>query len=338
MRIRASGARTFLQCFLRPHVHFSELCAGKENSQLLMETETPMQRTTGARDQPAPTARRRSLPAGRSSLPPLPLNHEYQQTIALMERRIGQARRGGDVRILEAGCGARWTLRLEGIPYKLTAVDIDKEALEIRKTGVRDVDEIRVGDLRNGDLFAPESFDVIYNSYVLEHVKGAEQVLDNFVRWLAPGGLLILKIPDRDSVYGLLARSTPFWVHVLYKRYVEGLPNAGQPGYGPYPTHYDTVVSRRGIHRYCSTHGCRVEYEAGFGGYLPKRPVVRAFALTVVKTIAALSFGRVDWRHNNLTFVIEKLPGESVLRSHQEADGETLDTTPPHQRLRHAKI
>jgi 2-polyprenyl-3-methyl-5-hydroxy-6-metoxy-1,4-benzoquinol methylase len=87
------------------------------------------------------------------------------------------------------------------------AVDIDVHALERRKTKVRDVDEVRVGDLRTPTLFAPASFDVIYNSFVLEHIDGAEQVLDHFLSWLVPGGLLILRVPDRDSVYGFLSHA-----------------------------------------------------------------------------------------------------------------------------------
>jgi SAM-dependent methyltransferase len=270
----------------------------------MMQSDNPTQRSVDGPRRPPAAQRPFSTP--RSSLPPLPLSHEYRDTIALIERRIARKRGADDLRILEAGCGARWTLRLEGIPYKLTAVDIDKKALEERKTRVRDVDEILVGDLRTGSLFAPASFDVIYNSFVLEHIAGAETVLDNFMRWLAPGGLLILKIPDRDTVYGMLARTTPFWVHVLYKKYFERVPTAGQPGYGPYPTQYDDIVSRPGIHRYCNAHGCTVAYEVGNASYLPKRPLPRALTQGIVKSIAALSFGRLDWRHNNLTFVIEK--------------------------------
>ena len=242
----------------------------------------------------------------RAALPPLTLSSDYRYSIPHLEQRIRQKVQGTPLRILEAGCGAKWPLRLEGTPYKLTAVDIDTHALEVRKTRVRDVDEVMVGDLRTSNLFPSCSFDVIYNSFVLEHIEGAERVLDNFLAWLAPGGLLILRIPDRDSVYGLLTRCTPFWAHVLYKKYVEGVKDAGQPGHGPYPTSHDEVVSRRGIHRYCSDHGCVVQYEAGFSGYLPKAPLVRALARVTVQSIATLSFGRFDWRYNNLTFVIEK--------------------------------
>lgn len=236
----------------------------------------------------------------------LVLNAHYLDSVPHIEAWIKRKCNGSDVRILEAGCGALWPLRLEGVPYKLTAVDIDAKALERRKQNARDIDEIRVGDLLTPDLFPPASFDVIYNSFVLEHIDGAERVLDHFLTWLVPGGLMILRFPDRDTVYGFLTRSSPFWLHVLYKRYVQGMPRAGEPGHGPYRTYHDEVVSRRGIHRYCSEHGCRVHYEAGFTGYLPRQPLLGALAKVLVQSISVLSFGRLEWRYNNLTLIIER--------------------------------
>jgi SAM-dependent methyltransferase len=240
------------------------------------------------------------------TLPPLPLSSNRRQTYAQMEQCIRRKAGVQPLRILEAGCGQKWPLNLDGVAFKLTAVDIDEDALNMRKSRVRDVDDIFVGDLRNRELFGPASFDVIYNSFVLEHIENAQDVLDSFMHWLAPGGLLVLRIPDGDSVYGFLTRSSPHSVHVLYKKYVQGYPMAGKPGHGPYPTYYHPVVSRTGIHRYCREHGCRVVYEQGFSGYLPKSAMLGALSRTAARTISALSFGKLDWRYNNLTLVIEK--------------------------------
>lgn len=244
-------------------------------------------------------------PADGGTLPPLKISSDHRFSIPELERLIAEQPRR-PTRILEAGCGRKWPLKLEGVSYHLTAVDVDRDALEARKTVVRDIDEVFVGDLRTPDLFAPASFDVIYNSFVLEHVDGAEQVLDNFLNWLVPGGVMILRIPDRDSVYGFLTRWTPYGLHVLYKRYVQGLKTAGQPGHGPYPTVYDPIVSRRSLHRYCREHGCRVRHESGFSGYLPRKLWMRVPAVALVRLVSALSLGRLDWRYNNLTIVIEK--------------------------------
>jgi SAM-dependent methyltransferase len=244
----------------------------------------------------------------RCQMKPLKISYNREQSLAVMESRIKLAARKGALRILEAGCGTIWPLRLEGVEYQLTGVDVDRDALAVRQRTARPTDRLMYGDLRTRELFAAEEFDAIYNSFVLEHVDGAERVLDNFMYWLKPGGTLILRIPDGDSVYGFVTRMTPFWFHVLIKKYVQKLPNAGKPGYDPFPVFYDDVVSRRGIHRYCADRGCKVHDEAGWGSYLPKHGLLAALQWTFVRIVSLLSLNKLDWRYNNLTFVIEKLP------------------------------
>ena len=150
---------------------------------------------------------------------------------------------GSPLEILEAGCGQRWYLNLNEIEYKLTGADLDKDALEIREKKFQDLDQGILGDLRTINL-EENKYDVIYNSFVLEHIQNAEQVLNNFFKWLKPGGILILSIPDRNSVFGFVTRVTPFSFHVFYRKYIQGDKNAGKPGFEPYPTFYDKIVSR----------------------------------------------------------------------------------------------
>jgi SAM-dependent methyltransferase len=240
------------------------------------------------------------------SIPTLPLQRDYRQGIELMERWVRTRAAGRQLQILEAGCGNKWPLKLEGVDYLLTAVDVDEEALKIRRATLRSGDRLLTGDLRARDLLPEARFDVIYSSFVLEHVQGAERALRNFVAWLAPGGLMILRVPDRHSVYGFCTRVTPMWVHVLYKKYVRGMKNAGKPGYDPYPTFYDEVISRAGMRRFCREHGCTLLEEAGSAYYLPRSGPLDVAVTCVVRTVSALSFGRLDWRHNNVTFIIEK--------------------------------
>ncbi len=105
--------------------------------------------------------------------------------------------KGEFLSILEAGCGRQWPLHIIS-KYKLTGIDLDPDALKTRVTTIGDLDEAIVGDLLIHD-FPSESFDLIYNAYVLEHINGAEKVLANFTRWLKPGGLLLLQIPPRQN-------------------------------------------------------------------------------------------------------------------------------------------
>jgi SAM-dependent methyltransferase len=213
----------------------------------------------------------------------------------------------GTLNILDAGCGIWWDLDLEGLEYVLTGVDIAPESLAARQSRKRGLlDEAIVGDLRTISL-EENKYDIIHNSYVLEHIKGAEAILNNFVKWLKPGGVLVLKMPDGNSAFGFLARVTPFWVHVFYQKYILGRKKVGKPGYGPHPTFYDKVVSRKGIHGYCQKHGLVIRAEYGSGGYFKRSGVLPLFANVVLRTIQIISFGRLTAEHSGLVYIIEKL-------------------------------
>jgi len=202
---------------------------------------------------------------------------------------------GDGITILEAGCGRAWPLKLS-IDYTLVGLDLDEDALRLRVEQQKDLDDYRVGDLRDAD-FAPASFDVIYCSYVLEHLTGVERVLDNFARWIKPGGLIVLRIPDKDSVYSLVARSTPHWFHVLVCKYINGYRDAGKPGHAPYPVVYEDAMSRRGIDAFCRAHGFSSSVSA-VGAYN------RSWIPPLARIVSALTLGRFAWRHNNLTYLI----------------------------------
>lgn len=231
----------------------------------------------------------------------------YDQEVGLLEEHVKNLFDGkSELEILEAGCGRNWPLKLDGIKYKLTGVDIDDKALESRVNNVKDLDETIVADLRHLDL-GSRKFDVIYNSFVLEHVENAGLVLENLNHWLKPGGLLILKIPDRDTVFGFLTKITPFWFHVAYYKYILGRKNAGKPGFGPYPTYYDPVVSRNGIRDFCKSHGIAITEEYGLGTYRVEKGMRSQMVRFVAVIVSALSMGRLPWKHNNLTYVLKKM-------------------------------
>ena len=142
-------------------------------------------------------------------------------------------------------------------------------------------------------------YDIIYSSYVLEHVRDARTILDNFVRWTKPGGVIILRFPNRDSVYGFLTRITPFWFHVLYKRLFRGHTNAGRPGHGPYPTFHDEVIARRAFRHYVDKKGLHIEEECGYG-MLP----IPLNVFTSIVSLLSLRSLRAD--HINLFYVLRK--------------------------------
>jgi SAM-dependent methyltransferase len=243
-----------------------------------------------------------------SELPSLPLTMNWHQEMAVLSEHIRQrANIGAPIQILEAGCGQKWDLNLAGTPYVLTGVDVDKAALDLRMNVAKDLDESIVGDLRTVQL-ADGAYDVIYCSYVLEHVPGAEGVLRNFVRWLKPSGILAIQIPDPFSVKGFVTRVTPHWFHIFFYRQVMGFKDAGKPGHAPYPTYYDAVVSRRGMREFCKRHGLTIKAEFGCGGRSHGRGVTRLSVATIQWMINIFSFGALSARHDDLIFIIQIEP------------------------------
>jgi SAM-dependent methyltransferase len=223
-----------------------------------------------------------------------------------MERYIREkASEGGPIHILEAGCGQMWPFELRGVPFTLTGVDLNEKQLERRRNRRNDLHEAIVGDLRYLDL-EPGGYDVIYNSYVLEHISGAHQVLDNFAKWLKPSGVLILRIPDRDSVWGFVTRFTPNWFHVFYHKYIRGIRDTVCDDVGPYPTFHDAVVSRRGIHEYCAANHFIMREEHGHAYYLEGLGAVGVVLKIFVRCMSLLSLGTLAWKHSDLTYVLEK--------------------------------
>lgn len=217
-------------------------------------------------------------------------------------------RQGGEdaeIDILEAGCGHRWLLKLDGKRYHLTGIDLDKDALQIRKDVKKDLHEAIHGDLRTIS-FGERRFDVVYSAFVLEHIAGAEDVLARMTGWLKPGGIIIIEIPDPDTVKGRVTKITPHWFHVFYYRYILGKKHAGQQGYGPYRTIYDPVVSRRGLADFCARHGLKLESEYAFRTDGPPGKVRRVLMDMVTWVSSALTLGTLSARHADLLYVLRR--------------------------------
>jgi len=219
-----------------------------------------------------------------------------------------QASRCQPLHILEAGCGRSWPYNLEGIQYILTGVDIDKAGLELRKNTLCDLHEAIEGDLCTVEL-GDEQYDVIYCSYVLEHVKTADVVVKNFAKWIKPGGIIIILIPDPHSVPGFITRITPHWFHVFYYRFFMKEKNAGTPGYAPFPTHYHPIVSRSGMRDFCNNENNSLELAKEYGGtYIkPGYGAMRVLLKAITRTISLVSLGTLSDKHSNLLYVIRNL-------------------------------
>ncbi len=238
---------------------------------------------------------------------PLPITTEREIAGHLLSRWMADqaTRTGPPLRVLDVGCGRKWGVDVSRIDVRITGIDLDEDALAHRRDAVGDLDEAIHGDVRSAPLIKG-AYDIAYSSFVLEHVADAESVLDGMLDALHGDGLLILRIPDKHTVFGFLSRMLPFWVHVLWKRWVEGNKNAGRPGHDPYPVVYDDVVSRKGLHDYARRHGLQLLDEAGSNPHIAAMGRLAPAGMAVQRLMAMLSFGRLAGTHNNLTVVIRK--------------------------------
>ena len=121
---------------------------------------------------------------------------------AWLRRRILEAfppwRSGG--RLLDVGCASGKFLRqMHAMGWQVTVIEADAAAAA-RARAV--TPNIIVGDPAHVTL--PDgAFDVITAFHVIEHVPDPLGALRNLLRWLAPGGLIVVEVPNAD---GLSAR------------------------------------------------------------------------------------------------------------------------------------
>jgi methionine biosynthesis protein MetW len=100
-------------------------------------------------------------------------------------------------RVLEAGCASGYIGKLltETKGCRVTGIELDPEAArEARQNGLTVIE----GSLEEARFRASvnERFDFVLATDVLEHLRDPALVLDDFKRWLAPGGRAIIAVPN----------------------------------------------------------------------------------------------------------------------------------------------
>jgi 2-polyprenyl-3-methyl-5-hydroxy-6-metoxy-1,4-benzoquinol methylase len=223
----------------------------------------------------------------------------HAEKVELVASYIRMQAKGERLHILEAGCGRTWPFTSLDVDYKLTGVDLDADALEFRKSTRGDLDEAIVGDLRTANL-PNGAFDVIYSNYVLEHVKDVDIVLRNFTNWLCAKGVLIICVPDANSISGFLTRFTPHWFHIFVYRYIKGYSNAGTAGHGPYRTYYDRSISKKGMFEFAAKNDFEVKELRGI-----VNDTTMQFS-TIFKLIQYITLGAIRGDHGDLIFILQK--------------------------------
>lgn len=115
-------------------------------------------------------------------------------------------------RVLDVGCGrAQLGEAARGLGLVVTGIELHPEATAVARSRIDRLIEADLLDLDTiGAALGEARFDAIVFSDVLEHVAWPAQVLRDYLRWLAPGGVVVVSVPNVaswDSRLRLLAGS-----------------------------------------------------------------------------------------------------------------------------------
>ena len=168
-----------------------------------------------------------------------------------------------------------------------------------------DLDEIHCCDLLEAKIPCG-SADIIYCSFVFEHLADPPSVLRKFVDWLADDGIIILRFPNIDSVFGWTTRVSPHWFHILYHRLVKGYKNAGKNGHPPYPTVYHESLKSENFKELLHDSGLEIKslYMVNTADRLPG--VWKVLYFLYAQVVSVLSLGRISKKVSSFAYVLRK--------------------------------
>jgi SAM-dependent methyltransferase len=117
--------------------------------------------------------------------------YQYFEDVNWGLLRLWNGRRG--LRVLDAGCGfATTSERIQQLGNEVTGIEESPVACRVAE---KRISRVVQADLLHADL-GDERFDVIIFADVLEHVPWPVGVLRNYLRWLKPGGSVIVSLPN----------------------------------------------------------------------------------------------------------------------------------------------
>jgi SAM-dependent methyltransferase len=128
--------------------------------------------------------------------------------------RIKEYVSGG--RILDIGCGRGLFLNLmEQDGWIITGHEFDEKSASyaINNYGI----DVHTGDLKG--KFEEESFDVVNINHVLEHMKKPGETLSECNRILKKGGLLVVAVPNIDSLQAKFGKKAWFQLDIPFHLY-----------------------------------------------------------------------------------------------------------------------
>ena len=103
------------------------------------------------------------------------------------------------LKFFDYGCGGGTFVKAAAeLGADARGIDLDKEDAKFGRLHNLTID---VGDYRRlGERLGPQAFSAILINHVLEHIPRPADALKSLLRKLEPGGVLIIRVPDQDSL------------------------------------------------------------------------------------------------------------------------------------------
>lgn len=114
--------------------------------------------------------------------------------------------------LLSLGVGHRYTVKglIDGLGDRLeryVIVEGSSEIIDLLRREVALPRQVRLEQAYFEEFQTEERFDVIEMGFVLEHVHDPALVLKRFRQFLAPGGRMMISVPNADSLHRLIGHA-----------------------------------------------------------------------------------------------------------------------------------